>query len=73
MITHMLKLSNGTRAGSGVLADTHGGVLLIHLTHLSLLAVVVQAGAYEGIGENCSNILEHKKMEHMKVFFSPLN
>lgn len=47
----MLKLSNGTRAGSWVLADTHGGVLLIHLTHLSLLAVVVQAGVYEGIGK----------------------
>lgn len=37
----MLKLSLGCGAGGGVLAHTHGGVPLIHLTHFTLLAGVV--------------------------------
>lgn len=39
----MLEISLSRRAGGGVLAHTHGGVALVDLAHLSLLAVVVQA------------------------------
>ena len=42
--THMLKLSNSSRAGGRVLAHTHGAVVIINLTDLALLAVMVEAG-----------------------------
>lgn len=42
--THVLKLPLGGGAAGGVLAHAHGGVGVIHLTHFSLLAAVVQAG-----------------------------
>ena len=43
----MLELSLGGGAGGWILAHTHGGVILIDLTHFALLAVVIQAGICE--------------------------
>lgn len=40
----MLKLSNSSGAGGGVLAHTDWGVGVVNLAHLALLAVVVEAG-----------------------------
>lgn len=41
---HLLKDAGGGWAAGGVLAHTHGRVVVIHLTHLAVLAVVVLAG-----------------------------
>lgn len=43
----MLKLSYWGRARQGILAHTHGLVVFIKLTHLTLLAVMVEAGVWE--------------------------
>lgn len=42
----MLELSLGGRAAGGVLTHTNGRVALVRLTHLALLAVVIQAGVF---------------------------
>lgn len=41
--THVLELALGGGAAAGVLAHTQRSVALVHLAHLPLLAVVVQA------------------------------
>lgn len=43
----MLKLSYWGRARQGILAHTQGLVVVIELTHLTLLAVMVEAGVWE--------------------------
>lgn len=43
----MLKLSYWGRARQGILAHTQGLVVVIKLTHLALLAVIVEAGVWE--------------------------
>lgn len=53
---YVLKLSLGSGAGGGVLAHAHGGVSLIHLTHFTLLAVIVQAGICAKIIKNNNKI-----------------
>lgn len=42
----MLELSLSGRAAGGVLTHTNGRVALVRLTHLALLAVVIQAGVF---------------------------
>lgn len=41
--TDLFKLTNTDWTAGGVLANTHGGVVLIYLTNLSMLAVMAQA------------------------------
>lgn len=47
VLTHMLKFSYWRRARQGILAHTQGLVVVIKLTHLALLAVMVEAGVWE--------------------------
>lgn len=58
----MLELSLGDGAAGGVLAHTHGRVALVHLAHLALLAVVVQAGIFKikahTVRNECLNVEE---------------
>lgn len=48
----MLKLSYWGRARQGILAHTQGLVVVIKLTHLALLAVMVEAGVWK---RKCQN------------------
>lgn len=47
---HLLEDSGGGRAAGGVLAHAHGRVVVVHLAHLAVLAVVVLAGVWEKTG-----------------------
>lgn len=47
---HLLEDSGGGRAAGGVLAHAHRRVVVIHLAHLAVLAVVVLAGVWERAG-----------------------
>lgn len=47
---HLLEDSRGGRAAGGVLAHAHGRVVVVHLAHLAVLAVVVLAGVWERAG-----------------------
>lgn len=44
LLSHLLEDAGGGGAAGGVLAHTHGRVVVIHLAHLAVLAVVVLAG-----------------------------
>lgn len=60
---HLLEDAGGGWAAGGVLAHTHGRVVVIHLTHLAVLAVVVLAGVWERAGSKvraCPILTSHE-------------